>query len=201
MPITTREAFDITSKYVGDSPVVAALGRTSEVAFALFPNQTLFLDSMTEVASIALGVAISIGPTVPIFAFDTDGGQLMGLYLLPTLAAHKNQVPNLTVLVLDNELYEAAGGAASRYSKLDWRQLGIAFGLRVQVAHDEAELDAALSDSGRADELSYIVVKILNADPLAPTQKTLDGIESKYRFVRHLEKLTGHQILLPAEKS
>jgi phosphonopyruvate decarboxylase len=199
MSLTTEEVLESVEVHLPDASIVSALGRTSEVAFRFFPNQTLFLDGMTEVAPLAFGVAMSLPGRSRVLALDTDGGQLMGLYFLPTLAAYKAYVPNLTIIVLDNGIYESAGSLPTRYCHLDWRQLGRAMGVDIELVDSKSDLDSALSDTRGG--LAYIVASIKNSKVGDKVQKTLDGVESKYRFVRHLEQVGGQAILLPAVKS
>ena len=178
--------------------IVCSLGRTSEAAHALFPDQTLFLDSMGDVTPVACGVALGL-PKSPVVALDTDGSHLLGVAALATLGGVAAQLSNLCILVLDNGLYESGGGLPSRTCVLDWTALGQAFGLPiVEVAHPD-ELKSALS--GAFQHLTFIVVKIANIERAPDATKTVDGLESRYRFCRHLEKLSGRTILYPATKS
>jgi len=178
--------------------IVCSLGRTSEAAHALFPDQTLFLDSMGDVTPVACGVALGM-PKSPVVAIDTDGSHLLGVTALATLGGLTAQLGNLCILVLDNGLYESGGGLPSRTCALDWVALGQAFGLPIREVDSADELKSALS--GVFQRLTFIVVKIVNKERAPDATKTVDGLESRYRFCRHLEKLSGKTILYPATKS
>jgi thiamine pyrophosphate-dependent acetolactate synthase large subunit-like protein len=198
--MTTKEVLEIIKERVPpDTAFIASLGRTSEEAFNLFPDQTLFLDSMGDVSSTACGVAIGLSPNHPVVALDTDGSHLMGVTLLPTLASLVARLPNFLLVVLDNGIYESGGGLPSRAVVLDWHLLGRAFGFEVRIANTRAECESALSDV--FTRFVYLVIKIENVEPSPAAKKNVDGVEAKYRFVRHLERVLGRTLLVPAVKS
>jgi thiamine pyrophosphate-dependent acetolactate synthase large subunit-like protein len=198
--MNTREALEIVAAGVPkETAFIASLGRTSEEAFRLFPNQTLFLDSMGDVSSVACGVALGLGAVHPVVALDTDGSHLMGITLIPTLAAMVNQLSNLLIIVFDNGIYESGGGLPSRDVELNWYLLGQAFGITIQVVRNREEFETALKSAFK--QFLYVVVEIENLEGSAVSSKSLDGIESKYRFTRHLEQVVGRSLLKPAVKS
>ena len=130
--------------------VVCSLGRTSEAAHALFPDRTLFLDSMGDVTPVACGVALGM-PKSPVVALDTDGSHLLGVTALATLGGLTAQLNNLCVLVLDNGLYESGGGLPSRTCTLDWTALGQAFGLPIVEVASPDDARRILELKGSAD--------------------------------------------------
>lgn len=196
----TRDALEfMISLFPNQLSVISSLGRTSEEVYRLFPAQTLFLDSMGDVSSIACGVALGLGKQYPVVAFDTDGSHLMGLSLLPTLGGITDRLSNLLIVVFDNDMYESAGGLPSRFTKLDWGLFGESFGLDIQVVSTEKQLLSALDKVFR--RFTYIVIKVENLESLGVAQKTVDGIESKYLFARHLEKTLQTPLLKPSIKS
>ena len=181
-----------------DVSVVCSLGRLAEVAFHHFPLQTLFLDCMGDVAPLACGIALGL-PNRPILALDSDGSHLFGLAGLPTIAALQERLGNLLLVVFDNQIYESAGGLPSRSCAVLWPQLGQAFELEIVYANTEEVLHKALAGAFRG--LRYIVAAIHDSDASPPAVKTVDGIESRYLFIRHLERVTGLKLLHPAIKS
>lgn len=198
--MTTEEFFDILGRTVPtDTTFVCSLGRTSEEAFARFRGRTLFLDSMGDVMPLACGVALGVSESHPVVALDTDGGQLMGLAALPTVAQMVDRLSNLLVVVFDNGIYESAGGLPSRSCTLDWTRLGEAFGLSVCVV--DLPDDCAVALASAFHKFAILVVSTRNGPGVVKTNKTQDGIESRYVFVRHLERLLGKTILRPATKS
>ena len=66
--------------------------------------------AMGHAPMVALGLALA-QPQREVICFSGDGGMLMGLGCLTTIVAAR--VKNLTVIVLDNGLYEVTGGQAT----------------------------------------------------------------------------------------
>lgn len=197
--MTTREAIEIISRFAtSDTSFVVSLGRTSEECFNLFPNNALFMDSMGDITSVAIGVALGVGKQHPVIAIDTDGSHLMGITILSTLASIKANLSNLLVIVLDNCLYESVGKIPSRYAPLSWKTLGKAWELEIEEIASRDELIETLTKS--FSSLNYIVVQVEDHEPIY-SKKNIDGIESKYRFTRHLEKILRKKIINPAIRS
>ena len=200
--MNTRDVLEILKQYIPqDAAFVASLGRTADEAFTYFPRQTLFLDSMGDITSVACGLALGLEKTRhPVVALDTDGSHLMGLSILPTLANLASQLPNLLLIVLDNGMYEAAGGLPSREVEIQWPLLGQAMGIDIQEVRDERQLTRVLAEA--FTRFLYLIVRIENTEPATETRKTLDGIESTYAFIRYLEESVLHKpLLMPAIKS
>jgi thiamine pyrophosphate-dependent acetolactate synthase large subunit-like protein len=181
-----------------DVSVICSLGRTAEKVFEHYPQQTLFLDSMGDVVPVACGVALGTRPLATI-ALDTDGSHLFGLAALPTVASLKYALDNLLILVADNKHYESAGNLPSRYCSIDWPRLGEAFGLEIHVAENVEDVAASLTTAFKA--LTFVVASVENSDDFVPGSKNVDGIESRYLFMRHVERLLGRPLPRPSFKS
>lgn len=197
--MNTAEVFEVITRLTpADASFVCSLGRTSDEAFDRVSTRCLFIDSMGDIIPIASGIALGTeGKRV--VALDTDGSHLMGLACLPVVGALKGRLSNLLIIVFDNQMYESAGRIPSRHCLLDWPTLGRAFGISIAVASTPEELESALADAFTI--LTFIVAQIANEDPAPTARKTVDGIESRYLFIRHLETITGREILRPAVKS
>ncbi len=197
--MTTADVITVASNVLPkDVAIISSLGRTSEEVYKIYPNQTLFLDSMGDVISIACGVSLGIN-NHPVVAIDTDGSHLMGMTILPTLSQLKRDLMNLTILVLDNGLYESGGMLPSRYVDLDWKLYGLTWGIDIVIVDNVNDLQKYLMLDFRG--LRYIVAKIINTSEQEPVKKTKDGIESKYLFTRFIESVLNKDILKPSIKS
>lgn len=197
--MNTREVIEVLARRVpAHTTFVSSLGRTASELFESFPDQTLFLDSMGDVGSVACGIALGSRQKSPVVAFDTDGSHLMGISLLPCLMGLVPELSNLVLIVLDNGIYESAGCIPTVPASVDWSALGSAFGLKICVSSSVDELERSLDSALK--EFCYIVAKVVNAEPSEPSQKNIDGIESRYRLIRHLERTLGRQILAPSVK-
>jgi len=92
--------------------VVGGLGAsTYDIAAAGDHDRNFYLwGAMGGAVMIGLGVALA-QPTLPVVVITGDGEMLMGMGSLATVGLQ--QPGNLTVIVLDNEVYGETGGQAS----------------------------------------------------------------------------------------
>jgi thiamine pyrophosphate-dependent acetolactate synthase large subunit-like protein len=92
--------------------VVGGLGAsTYDIAAAGDHDRNFYLwGAMGGAVMIGLGVALA-QPTLPVVVITGDGEMLMGIGSLATVGLQKPE--NLTIIVLDNEIYGETGGQAS----------------------------------------------------------------------------------------
>ena len=95
-----------------DAIVVGGLGAsTYDIAAAGDHDRNLYLwGAMGGAVMIGLGVALA-QPNLPVVVITGDGEMLMGMGSLATVGLQKPK--NLTIIVLDNEVYGETGGQAS----------------------------------------------------------------------------------------
>jgi thiamine pyrophosphate-dependent acetolactate synthase large subunit-like protein len=95
-----------------DAIVVGGLGAsTYDIAAAGDHDRNFYLwGAMGGAVMIGLGVALA-QPDVPVVVITGDGEMLMGMGSLATVGLQKPG--NLTIVVLDNEVYGETGGQAS----------------------------------------------------------------------------------------
>lgn len=95
-----------------DAVVVGGLGAsTYDIAAAGDHNRNFYLwGAMGGAVMIALGVALA-QPKLPVVVITGDGEMLMGMGSLATVGLQ--QPKNLSIIVLDNEVYGETGGQAS----------------------------------------------------------------------------------------
>jgi thiamine pyrophosphate-dependent acetolactate synthase large subunit-like protein len=95
-----------------DAVVVGGLGAsTYDIAAAGDHDRNFYLwGGMGGAVMIGLGVALA-QPKLPVVVITGDGEMLMGLGSLATVGLQKPH--NLTIIVLDNEVYGETGGQAS----------------------------------------------------------------------------------------
>jgi len=95
-----------------DAIVVGGLGAsTYDIAAAGDHDRNLYLwGAMGGAVMIGLGVALA-QPKLPVVVITGDGEMLMGMGSLATVGLQ--QPKNLTIIVLDNEVYGETGGQAS----------------------------------------------------------------------------------------
>ena len=174
--------------------VTTSIGGTWDDWWNLKPagDNTFFTGVLGSVSSTALGLAISL-PHRRIIAFESDGSMLMNTGILCTLGAQRPA--NLTVLVLDNEIYENIGGPPTLTS-MNTDLARMAEGAGCLNCATETETGAVARRFSRMlddGEMGFLVAKIAPGKHPWPwrDRKSTDGIEDKYRFLRYVEKLEG----------
>ncbi|MEV4656687.1 hypothetical protein [Micromonospora sp. NPDC049301] len=178
-----------------DSLLVSALGRTSEELYRLAAARTLVTDTMGDVAALSTGLAIGARP-LTVAGIDTDGSFLMNLSVVTALGACLPTLDNHTLAIVDNGLYESAGGMPSRGVPLDWRQLFGAVGLTVVTVRTPADLPEKLPEPG-----VVVVGHVTNDDPAPPAAKPIDGVESAYLIEKYVARQRGVAYRRPAVKT
>src|SRR5882724_386263 len=104
---------DLTKRLVAklkrDEAVIGGIGNCNFDLFAAGhrPQNFYMLGSMGLACPIALGVALA-QPERGVIALEGDGSILMGLGCLTTIANVKPR--NLTIIIMDNSLYQITGG-------------------------------------------------------------------------------------------
>lgn len=95
-----------------DAVVIGGLGAsTYDIAAAGDHDRNFYLwGAMGGAVMIALGIALA-QPTLPVVVITGDGEMLMGMGSLATVGLQ--QPKNLSIIVLDNEVYGETGGQAS----------------------------------------------------------------------------------------
>jgi thiamine pyrophosphate-dependent acetolactate synthase large subunit-like protein len=164
-----------------------------ELATANAAN-TLPLAILGSVSSTALGLALAL-PHRRVIAVESDGSVLMNAGMLATLGAERP--PNLTVVVLDNGMYESIGGPptlTARHADLARMAEGAGCPNSLSVGTPSAFDDAAARLLGDG-QMGYLVARIEPGRPSAPnpppSRPITDGMEDKYRFIRYIEELEG----------
>ncbi|MFD7666070.1 thiamine pyrophosphate-dependent enzyme [Streptomyces sp. NPDC059788] len=178
-----------------DCVLVSALGRTGEELFRLAPERTLFTDTMGDVSALATGMAIAMKPR-PVAAVETDGSFLMNLSVLTALGSRLPALDNHTLAIIDNEIYESAGGMPSRTCPLDWGQLFAAVGLTAVTVRSPSDIPDPLPRTG-----TVLVARVVNDTRPPDAAKTLDGVESSYIIERLIAAQRGRAPRRPALKS
>jgi sulfopyruvate decarboxylase subunit beta len=159
-------------------------------------DNTCFLTGMDTVSATAFGLALAL-PHRRVVSLDTDGSQLMSASLLGTLG---NELPpNLTIIVFDNGAYESIGGLKTHtHGRTDLARMAEAAGCPHAVTVRDVDTFGRTAERLLNDnEYGYLVAKIAaKAAHQWPKdkQKTTDGVEEKYRFLRHVERLEGVRI-------
>jgi len=183
-----------------DALVVSSAGAVTLEWHALRPSDGNFrVRTLGLCSSIALGMALGL-PHRKIIALDGDGSLLMNLCSLPTIARMKPR--NLIHIVFDNEVYEASGSKKTATGAgADLVGLARAAGIgNAHWANSLEEFAKVIRSAVSENELCFIGAKT-STDRVDVPPYPIDEVENKYRFIRHVEKTEGIEILksnLPA---
>lgn len=191
--VTRYDCLEVLAPLVGDALVVIPPGGIENEWFALRPGPANLRLAMGEVTPLCLGLALAL-PRRRVVAIDADGSVLINLGAICTVGLLKP--PNLKVVVIDNECYESIGGIPS-HTAMGTDLAAIARGSGIAGAVTTRTLEEfrqAAAEAFSRDGLAFIVAKV------APGAKDLpavymDGLEMKYRFVRHIEETEGVRVI------
>ena len=170
--MTLREALDVLAAHRGKRVVITTMASVGVwPALSDTPRDFAYIpSSMGQAVPLGLGLALA-KPGLGVVVVTGDGSLLMNLGCLVTLAQH--DVP-LTVLLIDNGLYEVTGGQdVAGAGRTDFAGLAKAAGIERVYAYDTVEAwrhDAAevLSGTGPAFVWLKVAGERGKATPTAP---------------------------------
>jgi thiamine pyrophosphate-dependent acetolactate synthase large subunit-like protein len=149
-----------------DAIVVGGLGAsTYDIAAAGDHDRNFYLwGGMGGALMIGLGMALA-QPTLPVVVITGDGEMLMGMGSLATVGLQK--VGNLTIVVLDNEVYGETGGQAS-HTGANTDLVGVARACGISDARDLATMAEIEAFAPSMQEISagprFVSIKIDSAN-------------------------------------
>jgi thiamine pyrophosphate-dependent acetolactate synthase large subunit-like protein len=191
------DCFEWLAAQMTDQLVVTSLsGQRVEWGHLSKRDADLNLGSMGNALAVGIGLALAL-PRRKVFVFESDGSVLLSLFNLPTLA--NLNPPNLAVFVFDNQAYSGTriSYPSATAGKTDLAAMasgaGIDYAVTVSELEDfKKEVTAALNQSG----LRFVVCKIEESVGHRRIVRTnVDLLETKYRFVRYLERTEGKPII------
>jgi len=186
-----------------DDLVIANLANTSTEWRSLRPSEgNLYFGGMGMVTPYALGLAMAL-PQRRVAALDGDGGILFDMSIFGTLA--QADAPNLLVIVFDNEGYVSTGKTASCRSlsggTVDIAAVAQASGIANAVTVRSVDAFVAAVEAALADTAApHVIVAKVDLTQAFVGTLNIDSRENKYRFVRHVEQITGKTILKPSAR-
>lgn len=175
--------------------VIVSLGGTGLEWHSVKPgDNNLFLVAMGCNTPVALGLALTL-PHRRVVLLETDGSLLLTLGALATLGNHAPA--NLRVFVFDNQAYERVRHDVSATSgRTDLAAIARGCGIEnASTVRTVDEFATAADGAMGGDSMSFVVAKVEPGIAPDVSPRPGDGVEDKYRFVRHVERLEGRSIL------
>lgn len=184
-----RPCLEALVPHIGDQLVVASVSGQWIWGQLSKHEGNLLLGSMGNALGVGLGMALGL-PHRKVIVIESDGSVLLSLFNLPTLGTLKPN--NLIVFVFDNEAY--SGSRISRPSATASgtdlaaiaRDAGVPHAVTVRdFAAFNREMSLAVTEPG----LRFIVAKVEETFEHRQAERSdVDLTESKYRFVRYIER-------------
>ena len=179
--------FDLTQRLVAklkhEEAVIGGIGNTNFDLWAAGhrPQNWYMLGSMGLAFPIALGVALA-QPKRRVFGLEGDGSLLMQLGTLSTIAMLAPK--NLTMVVMDNGIYQITGAQPTPASALaDLVAIAVASGLsNSSWAADEEDFERLIDQSLAAEGPALIGVRIDDKPGTGTTKR--DPVQIREHFMR-----------------
>jgi thiamine pyrophosphate-dependent acetolactate synthase large subunit-like protein len=177
--------FDITSRLLAklkhEEAVIGGIGNTNFDLWAAGhrPQNFYMLGSMGLAFPIALGVALA-QPSRRVFALEGDGSLLMQLGSLSTIAMLKPK--NLTMVVMDNGIYQITGSQPTPAASADLVAIAAASGIADSAwAADEEDFERLVQQSLTTAGPALIGVRIDDKPGVGTTRR--DPVQIRERFM------------------
>jgi len=190
------DCFEWLAPRLTDQLVVTSLsGQRVEWGHLSKRDADLNLGSMGNALAVGIGLALALTHR-KVLVFESDGSVLLSLFNLPTLA---NLDPrNLAVFVFDNQAYSGTriSYPSATAGKTDLAAVARASGIEHAVTVSQLEdfkkqASEVLNQSGP----HFVVCKIEESLVHRKLSRSnVDLLETKYRFVRYLERTEGRTI-------
>jgi thiamine pyrophosphate-dependent acetolactate synthase large subunit-like protein len=165
----------------GDSLLVTGLGSSCYDAGTLdHPNHYYMWGGMGGAAMIGVGLALA-QPKRRVLVITGDGEMLMGLGSLATIGAEK--IRNLSIVVIDNELYSETGMQPTHTSRgVDLAGVAKAAGfVMTDTVSTLAEVKAWIPTLYKKPGPVFLDIKV-NANRYPLSIRLRDGVHIKNRF-------------------
>lgn len=194
------ECFRTIARHRTNEIVITSAGNSSQAWWEVThdSNGSFYLDaSMSLSTMFASGLALA-QPELKIWAFMGDGAFAMNPGML--MVERQMDLPNLTHFLVSNRAYGATSNASlPNLEKNDYAAMARAMGLERVFEFrsiEDLERDFSLLKTANAPGHTFVVleVELFSDKEQKLEQPPFDGPELKFRFGRHIERLTGADI-------
>lgn len=194
------ECFRTIARRRANEIVITSAGNSSQAWWEVTRDSSgsFYLDaSMSLSTMFASGLALA-QPELKIWAFMGDGAFVMNPGML--MVERQMDLPNLTHFLVSNRAYGATSNASlPNLENNDYAAMARAMGLERVFEFrsiEDLERDFSLLKAANAPGHTFVVLEV---EPFSDKEQKLeqppfDGPELKFRFGRHIERLTGADI-------
>jgi sulfopyruvate decarboxylase subunit beta len=194
------ECFRTIARHRTNEIVITSAGNSSQAWWEVTrdSNGSFYLDaSMSLSTMFASGLALA-RPELKIWAFMGDGAFVMNPGML--MVERQMDLPNLTHFLVSNGAYGATSNATlPNLERNDYAAMARAMGLERVFEFrsvDALEREFSALKTANADGHTFVVLEVeaFSDKEQKLEQPPFDGPELKFRFGRHIERLTGADI-------
>jgi sulfopyruvate decarboxylase subunit beta len=194
------DCFRTIARHRTDEIVITSAGNSSQAWWEVTrdSNASFYLDaSMSLSTMFASGLALA-QPELKFWAFMGDGAFVMNPGML--MVERQMDLPNLMHFLVSNRVYGATSNASlPNLEKNDYAAMARAMGLERVFEFrsiDALERDFWALKTANTPGHTFVVLEV---EPFSDQEQKLeqppfDGPELKFRFGRHIERLTGADI-------
>ena len=190
-----RDCFAYMVERWTDQLVVTSAGHSSGMWWELTGDRdrVFYLTASMSLSSMfASGIAAG-NPDLGVWAFSGDGAFVMNPGML--FVERRMNLPNLTHFLISNRCYGSTEEVDIPFAEhADYAALARGAGIKRAYSFSAlADFKAAFDKAVLAPGHSFVVLEVEKLGSAARTA-AMDGPEVKFRFGRHVEKLTGNAI-------
>ncbi|MFQ5856595.1 MAG: thiamine pyrophosphate-dependent enzyme [Anaerolineae bacterium] len=194
MTSTRRSYLEVLASVIEDEIVVSCLGDSSRQWENLKPKRSnIYLrGAMSLAIPVGVGVALSM-PDHQVVVLEGDGSLLMNIGCLVTVA--ELELPNLTILLFNNGVYESSGGQRLPGQHASYEALARAAGIPHCATFDTAEGFSTAVRSGLPREgPSFFCLKTAYRSGYKPAPLHLTPLEVRDNFLQWVREIRTQQI-------
>jgi thiamine pyrophosphate-dependent acetolactate synthase large subunit-like protein len=194
------ECFRYLARRRTDQLVVTSAGNCGQAWWIATEdtNASFYLGaSMSLSTMLASGLALG-APEVRVWAFMGDGAFCMNPGAL--MVEHEMNLPNLWHILVSNRCYGNTGNTPLPNSDSnDYAAIARGMGVKRIFTFDNMDdlahgFDEAFLESSGGHTFITLEVEPMTPDELKLGSSPFDGAELKYRFGRHVEKISGRDV-------
>ncbi len=194
-----EEFCEVIASQITEELVLASLAGTSKAWEEVKPREGNLCDlTMGTACGMGLGLSLAL-PHRKVVVLEGDGSLLFNMGILTVIA--QKSPPNLIVMVTDNECYEAVRcyHPTPTASVTDLEAVAKGCGIcNTATVRDTSQAKQAFEQALKEPGPWFLVAKVDRGYVTGhvPPSATPDMLESKYQFVRYIERTENLNILM-----
>ncbi len=170
----------IIAEETPDAAVISNLGAASYHLITAGDRERNFYMTGHMGGTTPMGLGLALAIDDPVTVIDGDGSLLMSLGTLSTVAAA--DPANLTIVLMDNGVFETTGGQPTLSSHVDFAAVAEDCGLAAFHADSETEFRAAYGEAAAHEGPAVVVCEVSPDTPEDHPPLDYSHAYQKHRF-------------------